>query len=99
MKNYEFWFVVGSQFLYGPEVLETVESRAKEMAEELSKVLPYPLVYKVWRDPMHEKDDAGGDRRTVIKQAGLSHDAIEPPFREAFDKRKKVEKCIISVLI
>ena len=47
MKNYEFWFVVGSQFLYGPEVLETVESRAKEMAEELSKVLPYPLVYKV----------------------------------------------------
>ena len=24
-KNYNFWFVVGSQFLYGPEVLETVE--------------------------------------------------------------------------
>lgn len=47
MKNYEFWFVVGSQFLYGPEVLETVEARAKEMAEELSKALPYPLVYKV----------------------------------------------------
>ncbi|MEE0981577.1 MAG: L-arabinose isomerase, partial [Acutalibacteraceae bacterium] len=47
MKNYEFWFVVGSQFLYGPEVLETVEERAKEMAEELSKALPYPLVYKV----------------------------------------------------
>ncbi len=47
MKNYEFWFVVGSQFLYGPEVLETVDARAKEMAEELSKVLPYPLVYKV----------------------------------------------------
>ena len=43
----EFWFVVGSQFLYGPEVLETVEARAKEMAAELSKVLPYPLVYKV----------------------------------------------------
>ena len=47
MKNYEFWFVVGSQFLYGPEVLETVEERAKEMAETLSKALPYPLVYKV----------------------------------------------------
>ena len=47
MKNYEFWFVVGSQFLYGPEVLETVEERAKEMAEELSKTLPFPLVYKV----------------------------------------------------
>ncbi len=47
MKKYEFWFVVGSQFLYGPEVLETVEARAKEMAEEMSKCLPYPLVYKV----------------------------------------------------
>ncbi len=45
--NREFWFVVGSQFLYGEEVLKTVESRAKEMAKELSKHLPYPLVYKV----------------------------------------------------
>ena len=44
--NYEFWFVVGSQFLYGPEVLETVETRAKEMAAELSKTLPYPMVFK-----------------------------------------------------
>lgn len=47
MKHYEFWFVVGSQFLYGPEVLDTVAARAAEMAEKLSKVLPYPLVYKV----------------------------------------------------
>ncbi len=47
MKKYEFWFVVGSQFLYGPEVLETVAARAQEMAAEMSKALPYPLVYKV----------------------------------------------------
>lgn len=47
MKKYEFWFVVGSQFLYGPETLETVETRAREMAEVLSRTLPYPLVYKV----------------------------------------------------
>ena len=45
--QYNFWFVVGSQFLYGPEVLETVEARAREMAAELSKALPYPLIYKV----------------------------------------------------
>ena len=50
MKQYEFWFLVGSQDLYGPEVLKTVASRAAEMAEELSKVLPYPLVYKVTAD-------------------------------------------------
>ena len=47
MRNYEFWFVVGSQFLYGPEVLETVDARAREMAEQLSRLLPFPLVYKV----------------------------------------------------
>ncbi len=47
MKKMEFWFVVGSQFLYGSEVLDTVAARAAEMAGTLSKVLPYPLVYKV----------------------------------------------------
>lgn len=47
MKNYVFWFVVGSQFLYGPEVLETVAQRAQEMAAELTKKLPYPVIYKV----------------------------------------------------
>lgn len=29
MKQYEFWFIVGSQTLYGEEVLETVASRAE----------------------------------------------------------------------
>ena len=43
----EFWFIVGSQDLYGEEVLRTVATRAQEMATELSKVLPYPLIYKV----------------------------------------------------
>ena len=49
MKNYEFWFVVGSQFLYGDEVLETVAKRAVEMAEKMnaSGVLPCKVVYKV----------------------------------------------------
>ena len=49
MKNCEFWFVVGSQFLYGPEVLETVAKRAAEMVEKMnaSGKLPCKLVYKV----------------------------------------------------
>lgn len=48
LKDYEFWFVVGSQFLYGPEVLETVADRAAEMAEKMnaSGSLPCRLVYK-----------------------------------------------------
>ena len=37
MCNYKFWFVVGSQFLYGPGVLDTVAARATEMAAEMSK--------------------------------------------------------------
>ena len=64
MRKYEFWFVVGSQFLYGPEVLETVEARAKEMAEELTKVLPYPLVYKVTAKTNKEIKD-------VVKEANF----------------------------
>ena len=43
----QFWFVVGSQDLYGEEVLKTVAARAEEMAAWLSEKLPYPLVYKV----------------------------------------------------
>ena len=41
MKNCEFWFVVGSQFLYGPEVLETVAQRAAEMADTLNKAFGF----------------------------------------------------------
>ena len=49
MKQYEFWFVVGSQDLYGQEVLDTVAKRAAEMADALnaSGNLPCKVVYKV----------------------------------------------------
>lgn len=49
MEQMQFWFVVGSQFLYGPEVLETVEQRAKEMAQQLnaSGNLPCEIVYQL----------------------------------------------------
>ncbi|MCD8125734.1 MAG: L-arabinose isomerase [Lachnospiraceae bacterium] len=50
MRDYQFWFVVGSQDLYGPEVLGTVAARAAGMAEAMSRDLPYPLVYKVTAD-------------------------------------------------
>ena len=45
--EYNFWFVVGSQDLYGEDVLKTVAQRAAEMAEKMSQSLPYPLIYKV----------------------------------------------------
>ncbi len=62
MNKYSFWFVVGSQFLYGPEVLETVAARAQEMADELSKALPFPLIYKVTAKTNQEIAD-------VVKEA------------------------------
>jgi len=46
MKKYEFWFAVGSQDLYGPEVLAQVEKNAREMVDHLTKALPYPLQFK-----------------------------------------------------
>ena len=48
LKEYEFWFVVGSQFLYGSQVLDTVAARAAEMAGRMNESgnLPCRLVYK-----------------------------------------------------
>ena len=60
--KYNFWFVVGSQFLYGEEVLEIVDGRAREMAEELSCHLPYPLIYKVTAKTNQEITD-------IVKEA------------------------------
>lgn len=44
----EFWFVVGSQFLYGEETLEQVEQDAKEMVAGINQSgkLPCPVVYQ-----------------------------------------------------
>ncbi len=49
MKDYEFWFIVGSQLLYGPEVLETVAERAGEMVEKMNAagLLPCRMAYKM----------------------------------------------------
>ena len=69
--KYEFWFVVGSQFLYGEEVLEIVAARAKEMAEELSKALPYPLVYKVTAKTNREITDVVREANYAENCAGI----------------------------
>ena len=43
-----FWLLVGSQTLYGDDVLKTVDTRANEMVNFLNstKKLPYKLIYK-----------------------------------------------------
>ena len=66
MKKTEFWFVVGSQSLYGTEVLDTVEARAKEMADWMSARLPCPLrfktVVKTPEDALETLSAANGDK-------------------------------------
>ena len=47
LKNYEFWFITGSQPLYGPEVIDQVADNSKIVVEGLnSKNLPYNIIFK-----------------------------------------------------
>ena len=73
LGNYEFWFVVGSQFLYGPEVLETVAARAQEMSDKLnaSGNLPCKLVYKVTAKTNQEISDVVREANHDPKCAGI----------------------------
>ena len=47
-KRYEFWFVTGSQHLYGEETLHQVEAHSRAMTESLNEKgkLPFNLVFK-----------------------------------------------------
>ena len=48
LKTKEIWFIVGSQFLYGPQVLQTVDARGKEMAAfiDAQEQIPCRFLYK-----------------------------------------------------
>lgn len=48
LKQNSFWFVVGSQFLYGPETLENVAKHSAKIAEGFNQSddIPCPVVYK-----------------------------------------------------
>ena len=48
LKQYEVWFVTGSQHLYGPETLKAVAKHSQEIAKTLgaSSVIPVKVVFK-----------------------------------------------------
>lgn len=73
MKDYEFWFIVGSQLLYGSEVLETVDARAAEMAEKMnmSGMLPCKMVYKLTAKSPEEISKVIKDANYEDKCAGV----------------------------
>jgi L-arabinose isomerase len=66
-KEYTFWFITGSQFLYGPETLRHVESNSIEIVEGLNAGgrLPYRVVYK---NTMKTAEEVVG----VFKEANYS---------------------------
>lgn len=48
IKPYEFWFVTGSQHLYGEQAIQEVENHARKMTEEMNQAgtLPFTLIFK-----------------------------------------------------
>ena len=72
MNKYKFWFVVGSQDLYGPEVLKTVAERSAEMAEELD-----PL------DEVKQLIASGVDKKTALAQVAKKR---RIPKRELYNQ-------------
>ncbi|NOU95545.1 L-arabinose isomerase [Paenibacillus sp. LMG 31456] len=48
VKTYEFWFLTGSQHLYGPETLDEVAEHSKHIVESLDRdaAISYKIVFK-----------------------------------------------------
>ena len=46
IKDYEFWFVVGTQHLYGTEIFAEINAHSEEMAAELTDKLPCRVTAK-----------------------------------------------------
>lgn len=69
----EFWFVVGSQHLYGSDALEEVTSHAKEIVDSLNTKanLAYPLVFKALVTTADEIKDVMKDVNYHDKVAGV----------------------------
>ena len=68
-QKYTFWFLTGSQDLYGEECLREVENHSRQMVEQLNQngCLPFALVWKpVLKDSgsiCHTLEEAGRDSR------------------------------------
>ena len=59
----KFWFITGSQFLYGEETLRQVEEDSKKIVEGLTK-LPFPVEYKLTAK-------TAGEIEKIVKQANF----------------------------
>ena len=75
MQDYEFWFVVGSQFLYGPRGTGNGGQTCREMTEVLnaSGNLPCKIVYKVTAKTNKEIADVVREANYDPRCAGHHH--------------------------
>ena len=46
LKKYEFWFVTGSQHLYGEQTLRNVADDSEQIAKHMDNVLPCKVLFK-----------------------------------------------------
>lgn len=56
LKQYEFWFITGSQHLYGPKTLEQVAVNSQAMAEALEQAAEIPARI-VWKPVVKTPDE------------------------------------------
>lgn len=71
LKEQEIWFVVGSQVLYGPQVLETVAARGKEMAAYISANASIPCQF-VYKGTIKSNEEA----TAIVKEANYDDNCI-----------------------
>ena len=71
LKEQEVWFVVGSQLLYGSEILETVAKRGQEMAADMDENnnIPCKFVYK-------GTIKTNGEITAIIKEANYDNKCV-----------------------
>ncbi len=68
-ENYELWFVVGTQFLYGEDIFDTINEHATTMCKEWSKKTPCKIIAK----PCVKTSD---EIVKIVQEANISENCI-----------------------
>jgi len=77
LKQYEVWFVTGSQHLYGPETLKAVAKHSQEIAGALNAAAAIPV--KVVFKPVMVSPDAITPPPVIAKEETKTEDLSKNP--------------------
>ena len=79
MNNYEFWFIVGSQFLYGAETLRQVAEDARVITQKLEASESIPANCKiVYKDTVKTAEEI----TQIVKEANYRDDCAGGMFSD-----------------